>query len=69
MPENEFEWISTQQAAELVGVDRSTIWRWAKAGLIEAKQMGDWQWFINKADLLDHKAYRDKIAKGRKGEA
>ncbi len=47
------EYLSTQQAADLVGVRVGTILRWLRAGLLSASRLPGGQYRIARADLLD----------------
>ena len=43
---------STQQAAALCGVDRRSMLRWVKAGVLPSYQTGGGRWRIREGDLL-----------------
>jgi excisionase family DNA binding protein len=46
------EYITTQQAAKLLGVDPATIRRACKSGRIRARKFG-WAWYIETKSLGD----------------
>ena len=39
-------WVSTGRAAEMVGVSRVTMWRYAESGKVEARQSPTGKWLI-----------------------
>jgi len=49
--ENEF--ITTGEAAKMLGVSQVTIWRWAERGLIRSIELPSGQKRIYKQDILD----------------
>jgi excisionase family DNA binding protein len=48
------EWLTTGQAAELLGVSRSTVVRYIEAGTLEARRLpgGHWRIRRNEAERL-----------------
>lgn len=58
-------WISTLEAAEILGVERGTACAYAAAGLIKAKRGGhaNHSWLCDKASVLAFKEKRKKQPK------
>ncbi len=44
------EWLTTGQAAELLGVSRSTVVRYIEAGTLEARRLPGGHWRIRRSD-------------------
>ncbi len=44
------EWLTTGQAAELLGVSRSTVVRYIEAGTLDARRLPGGHWRIRRAD-------------------
>jgi excisionase family DNA binding protein len=55
------EWLTTGQAAELLGISRSTVVRYIEAGTLEARRLpgGHWRIHRNAAERLLHGESRD----------
>ena len=57
------EWLTTGQAAELLGVSRSTVVRYIEAGTLEARRLPGGHWRIRRSDA--EKLLRDDSASER----
>lgn len=44
------EWLTTGQAAELLGVSRSTVVRYIEAGTLDARRLPGGHWRIRRSD-------------------
>jgi excisionase family DNA binding protein len=44
------EWLTTGQAAELLGVSRSTVVRYIEAGTLEARRLPGGHWRIRRSE-------------------
>lgn len=53
------EWLSAKQVSRLLGVDRSTLWRWGKEGYLLGVKFGN-RTRYRKSDV-------DRVAKAEKG--
>lgn len=53
------EWLSSKQVCSLLGVDRSTLWRWGKEGYLSGVKFGN-RTRYRKCDV-------DRVAKAEKG--
>lgn len=53
MPRPRPGWLTFTQAADRLGVDRSTLWRWRKAGRLEAVRFVEAgrEVYVNESDL------------------
>ena len=62
LPDKE-RFITRDEAARLLHVDLSTLWRWNKAGILRSKKVGQRRVmykYSDVLDLLDGKAYGQK---------
>ena len=46
-------YIQMAEAARLIGVDQSTVWRWIQQQKVEATQVGD-TWYVTRSSLAKH---------------
>ncbi len=54
------EFITLNEAAELIGIDRSAFYRWSKAGKIKLYKKGS-QTLVKRSDIEKIKAERETI--------
>ena len=59
VPENPDELLSVGEAARLLGVARSTMWRYVRDGLLPARQLPSGHYRIRRGDLERYRMERD----------
>jgi excisionase family DNA binding protein len=66
IPPPRYEWILTSDAARQLGVDPSTVTRWARYGEIPAKKEGG-RWYLRQSVVTERKLAR-AAAHGASGD-